>query len=91
MGYANSAALVEELRRGDGQLATDREKIDDLILRVVQAARTPADAYAFGRVCCAALATFDNPFDRIKDRNRHFAWQAGAKEGARTDTCRRKS
>lgn len=87
MAYAKNAALAEELRRTVRQLNTGREKIDDVIRRLVQAARELGDVYALGRVCGAASCAVDNPFDRINDRYRHFALRAGTKEGARTDTC----
>jgi hypothetical protein len=59
--------------------------------RVVQAAREPGDAYAFGRHFGAVAALLANPFDQASDRYRHFAWKAGAKEGARTDASVRGS
>jgi hypothetical protein len=86
VGYAKNAALAEELRQVASQLTANCEKMDGVICRVIKAARTPADAYAFGRI---ASGSIENPFDQIADRQRYFAWKAGAKEGARTDTCRR--
>ena len=86
MGYAQNTALAEELRQVASQLTTDCEKVDDVICRVIKAARTPADAYAFGRIASGSIG---NPFDQITDRQLHFAWKAGAKEGTRTDVRRR--
>ena len=87
MANAKNAVLAEELRRTFAAPDPDGEKIADLMRRVVQAAREPGDAYAFGRACGAARAPLANPFDQVSDRYRHFAWKAGAKEGARTENC----
>jgi hypothetical protein len=87
MAYAKNAVLAEELRRTVAAPDPDKEKIADLMRRVVQVAREPGDAYAFGRACATAPVPVANPFDQVRDRYRHFAWKAGAKEGARTETC----
>jgi hypothetical protein len=87
MAYAKNAALAEELRMTVAAPNPDREKIDDVIRRAVQAAREPGDAYAFGRICGAASEPIDNPYDKTGDHYRYFAWTAGAKEGSRTQIC----
>jgi hypothetical protein len=87
MAHVKNAELAEELRRTVAADNPDREKLDDVVRRVVQAAREPGDAYAFGRACGSASDKLGNPFDQVNDRYRHFAWRSGAKEGARTEAC----
>jgi hypothetical protein len=87
MAYAKNAVLAEELRRTVAASHPHGEQVADVMHRVVQAAREPGDAYAFGRAYGAVSASLANPFDQVNDRYRHFAWKAGAKEGARTKAC----
>ena len=87
MAYAKNTELAEELRRTVAAANPDREKLDDVLRRVVLAAREPGDAYAFGRVSSSGSDKLGTPFDQVTDRYRHFAWKSGAKEGARTEVC----